>query len=182
MDGNEDKTSDSFELLEHLKAAYSDSLNESQGSGFDNEAKVAQLQRQAEEIRNLLAKLQPKLQSQSSSSLLPNQVTTSTPKFQNTSIGGAAGRRSMEIVPAPRELVPAPREIVPAPTSEIYQNLGPQIMGAGLRPPLLPPKNAGKNSFFFKFLKFFFKFLIDILFLHQIQAETHAKKMSAMQK
>ena len=141
MDGNEDKTSDSFELLEHLKAAYSDSLNESQGSGFDNEAKVAQLQRQAEEIRNLLAKLQPKLQSQSSSSLLPNQVTTSTPKFQNTSIGGAAGRRSMEIVPAPRE-------ILPAPTSEIYQNLGPQIMGAGLRPPLLPPKNAGKSVCF----------------------------------
>ena len=160
MDGNEDKTSDSFELLEHLKAAYSDSLNESQGSGFDNEAKVAQLQRQAEEIRNLLAKLQPKLQSQSSSSLQPNQVTTSTPKFQNTSIGGAAGRRSMEIVPAPRELVPAPREIVPAPreivpapNSEIYQNLGPQIMGAGLRPPLLPPKNAGKNQF----VLFFFK-------------------------
>ena len=147
MDGNEDKTSDSFELLEHLKAAYSDSLNESQGSGFDNEAKVAQLQRQAEEIRNLLAKLQPKLQSQSSSSLLPNQVTTSTPKFQNTSMAGAAGRRSMEIVPAPREIVPAPREIVPAPSSEIYQNLGPQIMGAGLRPPLLPPKNAGKNQF-----------------------------------
>ena len=144
MDGNEDKTSDSFELLEHLKAAYSDSLNESQGSGFDNEAKVAQLQRQAEEIRNLLAKLQPKLQSQSSSSLLPNQVTTSTPKFQNTSMGGAAGRRSMEIVPAPN--------------SEIYQNLGPQIMGAGLRPPLLPPKNAGKNSFFFKFLSFFSNF------------------------
>ena len=127
MDGNEDKTSDSFELLEHLKAAYSDSLNESQG-GFDNEAKVAQLQRQAEEIRNLLAKLQPKLQSQSSSSL-PIQVT-STPKFQSTSAGGA-GRRSSEIMPAP--------------SSEIYQNLGPQIMGAGLRPPLLPPKNAGKK-------------------------------------
>ena len=147
MDGNEDKTSDSFELLEHLKAAYSDSLNESQGSGFDNEAKVAQLQRQAEEIRNLLAKLQPKLQSQSSSSLLPNQVTTSTPKFQNTSIGGAAGRRSME---------------VPAPTSEIYQNLGPQIMGAGLRPPLLPPKNAGKNQFVL-IPYVFFEFLIQIL-------------------
>ena len=139
MDGNEDKTSDSFELLEHLKAAYSDSLNESQGSGFDNEAKVAQLQRQAEEIRNLLAKLQPKLQSQSSLSL-PIHVT-STPKFQNTSVGGSAGRRSMEIVPAPRELVPAP-------SSEIYQNLGPEFMGAGLRgPPLLPPKNAGKNQF-----------------------------------
>ena len=53
-------------------------------------------------------------------------------------------------------------EIVPAPSSEIYQNLGPQIMGAGLRPPLLPPKNAGKNQFVL-ISYVFFKFLIEIL-------------------
>ena len=28
-------------------------------------------------------------------------------------------------------------------SSEIYQNLGPLVMGAGHRPPALPPKNSG---------------------------------------
>ena len=35
------------------------------------------------------------------------------------------------------------------PASEIYQNLGPLVMGAGLLPPALPPKNSGRILFRF---------------------------------
>ena len=52
MDGNEDPTNN---LQLELKAA-TDSLKDT--SGLDNEAKVAELHRHAEIIRNLLARLQ----------------------------------------------------------------------------------------------------------------------------
>ena len=75
MDGNNigEDLANNFKLLEAFKSA-SEVLKET--PALDNETKVAELQKHAEGIRNLLAKLQPQIQPPSQ--ILPNTSATSS--------------------------------------------------------------------------------------------------------
>ena len=86
MEGNNvgEDLANNFKLLEAFKSA-SEVLKET--PVLDNEAKVAELQKHAEGIRNLLAKLQPQIQPTTPSQILPNTSATSnnlqTPPSKN---------------------------------------------------------------------------------------------------
>ena len=120
MEGNE-ASLQFTQLLEQVKR-----ISELQNSGVlegvqDKEHYLEHLQRQAEDIRKMLARLQqsqPRSSPMSPAQEQPGSMISS----HNTS------------------------------SSEIYQNLGPLIMGSGLRsnntPPALPPK-SGMLSFLF---------------------------------
>ena len=119
MEGNE-ASLQFTQLLEQVKR-----ISELQNSGVlegvqDKEHYLEHLQRQAEDIRKMLARLQ---QSQ------PRSSPMSPAQEQQSSMISSHNTSS----------------------SEIYQNLGPLIMGSGLRsnsaaPPALPPK-SGMLSF-----------------------------------
>ena len=75
MDGNNigEDLANNFKLLEAFKSA-SEVLKET--PALDNETKVAELQKHAEGIRSLLAKLQPQIQPSTPSQILPNTSAT----------------------------------------------------------------------------------------------------------
>ena len=75
MDGNNigEDLANNFKLLEAFKSA-SEVLKET--PALDNETKVAELQKHAEGIRSLLAKLQPQIQPSTPSQIVPNTSAT----------------------------------------------------------------------------------------------------------
>ena len=76
MDGNNigEDLANNFKLLEAFKSA-SEVLKET--PALDNETKVAELQKHAEGIRSLLAKLQPQIQPSTPSQIVANTAMSS---------------------------------------------------------------------------------------------------------